>query len=581
MLEKGHQTPRYIIRDIIEPVVRDAIFNKEKFPSIDVKIVNVNTTLSFRIHSQVEDQGAADRLLKFMSVWGNGTTDQYEENGKIYISEISKDMYDDFSFPVLQMDKVEAPKTSSQKKASNNATTPIVTSEVSIDASEIVVPEAKIKKVNDANTLLTKWTNEKKIDISATVGAAGTVHSAIYDEIPDYLFTAINWQVEGISMDNARKVKDSAVLLVALEGQTKKEGLYVLPANWNSINVILAFIRWKEYGNKSWNYPDADFDAYLITTWTESIKKTLVTKVSEYKSGIKTKYIEAAVSAEIYRTILAGEFREKSLKNFNLQTLLASKPNKATSNSHCSEWKSLVSVMSQKSADVNNQQTVRRYFNIGQGGASTNVVLDEIALSKVFGKVKKSRLIIEPKEKQNDDRIKQRRDAYTFLNDIEERIESVAKSELENGKVKLQRIYDAFGDNEIGEDELTEFISRVKKFYEEANKAQVNVKEISLDGIKKVSILEKAILDIAAVLEEDDPLTIIMAFSGDPVTIIKPLINIIDALEIEIAKANTIIANKKAALGPDGEESIDNNRYSAELESINKSRQKIEGVVNV
>ena len=581
VLEKGHQTPRYIIRDIIEPVVRDAIFNKENFPSIDVKIVNVNTTLSFRIHSQLDDQDAADRLLKFMSVWGNGSPDQYEENGKIYISAISKDMYDDFSFPVLQMDKVEAPKTSSQKKASNNATTPIVTSEVSIDASEIVVPEAKIKKVNDANTLLTKWTNEKKIDISATVGAAGTVHSAIYDEIPDYLFTAINWQVEGISMDNARKVKDSAVLLVALEGQTKKEGLYVLPANWNSINVILAFIRWKEYGNKSWNYPDADFDAYLITTWTESIKKTLVTKVSEYKSGIKTKYIEAAVSAEIYRTILAGEFREKSLKNFNLQTLLASKPNKATSNSHCSEWKSLVSVMSQKSADVNNQQTVRRYFNIGQGGASTNVVLDEIALSKVFGKVKKSRLIIEPKEKQNDDRIKQRRDAYTFLNDIEERIESVAKSELENGKVKLQRIYDAFGDNEIGEDELTEFISRVKKFYEEANKAQVNVKEISLDGIKKVSILEKAILDIAAVLEEDDPLTIIMAFSGDPVTIIKPLINIIDALEIEIAKANTIIANKKAALGPDGEESIDNNRYSAELESINKSRQKIEGVVNV
>ena len=581
VLEKGHQTPRYIIRDIIEPVVRDAIFNKENFPSIDVKIVNVNTTLSFRIHSQLDDQDAADRLLKFMSVWGNGSPDQYEENGKIYISAISKDMYDDFSFPVLQMDKVEAPKTSSQKKASNNATTPIVTSEVSIDASEIVVPEAKIKKVNDANTLLTKWTNEKKIDISATVGAAGTVHSAIYDEIPDYLFTAINWQVEGITMDNARKVKDSAVLLVALEGQTKKEGLYVLPANWNSINIILAFIRWKEYGNKSWNYPDADFDAYLITTWTESIKKTLVTKVSEYKSGIETKYIEAAVAAEIYRTILAGEFREKSLKNFNLQTLLASKPNKATSNSHCSEWKSLVSVMSQKSADVNNQQTVRRYFNIGQGGASTNVVLDAIALSKVFGKVKKSRLIIEPEEKQNDDRIKQRRDAYTFLNDIEERIESVAKSELENGKAKLQRIYDAFGDNEIGEDELTEFISRVKKFYEEANKAQVNVKEISLDGIKKVSILEKAISDIAAVLDEDDPLTIIMAFSGDPVTTINRLINVIDALETEIAKAKTIIANKKAALGPDGEDSADNNRYSAELVSINQSRQKIEGMVKV
>ena len=105
------------------------------------------------------------------------------------------------------------------------------------------------------------------------------------------------------------------------------------------------------------------------------------------------------------------------------------------------------------------------------------------------------------------------------------------------------------------------------------------MKEISLDGIKKVSILEKAISDIAAVLDEDDPLTIIMAFSGDPVTTIKPLIDIIDALETEIAKANTIIANKKAALGPDGEDFVGNNRYSAELESINKSRQKIEGMV--
>ena len=58
---------------------------------------------------------------------------------------------------------------------------------------ETIIPAAKIKKANDANTLLTKWTNKKKIDISATVGAAGTVHAAVYDEIPDYLFTAINW----------------------------------------------------------------------------------------------------------------------------------------------------------------------------------------------------------------------------------------------------------------------------------------------------------------------------------------------------------------------------------------------------
>ena len=55
--------------------------------------------------------------------------------------------------------------------------------------------------------------------------------------------------------------------------------------------------------------------------------------------------------------------------------------------------------------------------------------------------------------------------------------------------------------------------------------------------LRRCQILEKAISDIAAVLDEDDPLTIIMAFSGDPVTTINRLINVIDALETEIAKA--------------------------------------------
>lgn len=573
VLEKGHQTPRYIIRDIIEPVVRDAIFNKSHFPSVEVKIINVNNTLSFRIRSQIADQDVAGRVLKFMSIWGDGTTNQYKKDDKIYVSGISTEVYEDFNLPILKMDFVEPPEE--QSDAESPSKPPVVTS------VESTIPSAKIKKVDDANAFLTRWTNDKKIDISANVGASGTVHSAIYDEIPNYLFTAINWQAEGISMDNARKVRDSAILLVALEGQTKNDGLFILPANWNSVDIILAFIRWKEYGNKSWNYPDSDFDAYLITSWTESIKSELVKKVSEYRDGIKANYIEAAVAAEIYRTILHGEFREKTLKNFNLQALLASKPNKVVKNSHCSEWKSLISVMAQKKADENNQQTVRKYFNIEQAGARTITVLDTIKLSKVLTKVKRQELKIEEEEKQGDDRIIQRRNAYTLLTDIEERIERVAKAELENGKAKLQRIMDAFGDDEIGEDELLEFISRVKKFYEEANRAQINVKEVSLDSIKRVSTLAKAIADIAIVLDETDPLTIIMAFSGDPVTVINPLLDVINSMEVEVAIARKQVTIKMEALGSDLRDEDSANRYLSELESIKLSRQKLEGLVNI
>ncbi len=581
ILEKGHQTPRYIIRDIIEPVVRDAIFNKNNFPSVDVKIVNVNTTLSFRIHSQISNESLADRLLKFMSVWGNGAPDQYEKDGKTYISAIQKELFDDFGFPILNMDVIQDPTPESVNPINPANTVSSVDNGSHIEVNNQTVPATKIKKLNEANTLLTKWTNDHVIDISATVGAAGTVHSAVYDEMPNYLYTAINWQAEGISMDNAKKVKDSSLLFIALEGQTKKEGLYTLLATWNNLNILLAFIRWKEYGNKSWNYPDADFDAYLITTWTESIKKELVKKVSEYKDGEESRYIEAAVTAEMYRIILAGEFREKSLKNFNAQTLLASKPNKLSNNSHSTEWRSLLSVMSQKGADVNNQQTVRRYFNIGQGGASSNVVLDSLLLSKVFGKVKRNKLVIAEDEKQSDDKVKLRRDAYTFLNDIEERLDNVAKAELSAGREQIQRIYDAFGDDEVGEEELSTFTERVKKFYEEANKSQVNVKEVPLDGIKKRDQIKKAISDIASVLDEDDPLTIIMAFSGDPIKTLKPLVEIIENLEKEMVKANNIVTTKKATSGTDWAEDSVRDRYSEELKIIQANKQKLERMVNV
>ncbi len=573
VLQKGHQTPRYIIRDIIEPVVRDAIFNKQNFPSLDIDIVNHNQTLTFRIHNQIDNQELGDRLYRFMSVWGNGKPEQYEENGVVYLATIRKEIYEDFGFPILKMDAV-SPEPVMTGPIIEPVPGPLVEEDTSI-------PAAKIKKVNDANTLLTKWSNEKKIDISATVGAAGTVHSAVYDEMPDYLFSAINWQAEGVSMDNAKKVKDSTVLLVALEGQTKNEGLYVLPATWNSINIVLAFIRWKEYGNKSWNYPDADFDAYLITTWTESIKKGLVKKVSEYKDGIETNYIEAAVAAEMYRTILAGEYRERSLKNYNLQALLASKPNKSTVNSHSTEWKSLLSVMAQKGADMNNQDTVRKYFNIGQGGASSIVVLDSISISKVFSKVKRNKLTIENDDRQADDRIKQRRDAYTLLSDIEERIGSVAQAELLIGREKVQRIFDAFGDDEIGEDEIAEFISRTKKFYEAANNAQVNIKEVSFDGLKKAASIEKAISDIAAVLDENDPLTIIMAFAGDPVSVIKPFIEVIDAVEAELNKAKSQIASKLEIIGLDVDSGTQNDRYTKEVKCILSCKETLERMAHV
>ena len=145
----------------------------------------------------------------------------------------------------------------------------------------------------------------------------------------------------------------------------------------------------------------------------------------------------------------------------------------------------------------------------------------------------------------------------------------------------MQLIFDALGDHEVDETIISEFVTRVKKFYDAANSAQVNVKEISLEPLKKTANLEKAILDIANAMEEEDPLNIIMAFSGDPVSVITPFVDIITNLEAEVEKANLQIKTKLDALGADGGNSESENRYKTEQEVISQCKEKIERMVNV
>lgn len=73
--------------------------------------------------------------------------------------------------------------------------------------------------------------------------------------------------------------------------------------------------------------------------------------------------------------ILCGEFREKSLKNLSVQYLFDSKSPKSAKTYHSKEWNALVTVLSQKGADIANKETVRQYFNIPQGDGNSIIVL--------------------------------------------------------------------------------------------------------------------------------------------------------------------------------------------------------------
>ncbi len=557
-LTKGHQTPRYIIRDIIEPVVTDILTSKESFPSNKYNLVNVNTVLSYRIHNQVKNEVEADRLLRFLSIWGNGTPDQYVQDGITYLSAVRKEIIEELGLPVVSLSESVAPVPIPESTPASG-TTPVT----GLSPVQPSISTKAQERVNKANAELTEWSNGKAIDISVTVGVGGILRAAQGD-MCDFLMSSINWQAEGISSDNITKVKNSSVHLVTFENQTKLRapGFYIMPANWDSMNVISAFIRWREYGSQSWDYPDADFDAYLVTAWVSRIKGLLVKAVDEM-SVCSTSYIEAAIAAEIYRMILCGEFRGQNLKKLTYKCLFETKPPKNSKTTHSKEWGSLVSLLSQKGADASNRETVRQYFNILQGSGGSIIVLDEPNLARVFQKVKKNKLSIAEEAFEITDAVKPRRDVFQYLKDILDRVDSVTKAEVSNALETIRKIYNYFGTDEIDEDDIQDLASKINEFYNEINKNLFSVAYVSTDAVKKsASRIAKSINDIGKVLDEDDSLTILMTFSDDPLSNLQPLMDLLEQLDTDLEKIDKQITTRKMSIGDVDEAADSNVRYN-------------------
>ena len=564
-LTKGHQTPRYIIRDIIEPVVREILETKGSFPSENYKIASIDTTLSFKIHNQVKDTAQAERLLRFLSIWGDGKPDQYTKDGVTYIASVRKEILEEFGLPAISLSEVDAPAEKAESRA------PIPTSEpvkAPAAVSEIVVSPEKQARITEANAILSKWIGGQSIDVSATVGVIGLLRSAL-GNLCTFLLDSINWQSKGISADEYQKLKQVKANLLCLERQTKGTGLYVVPATWENMNVIMAFARYAEYGNQSWNYIGADFDSYLVSSWVSKIKDDFIRAVTEKKEDDTASYIEAALAAEIYRMVLYGEFREKKLGNLTVKNLFEPKGMMAKESSHTQEWKSLVTVISQKGADEINRDTVRQYYNIVQGDGGSVIVLDDLRFTSTLRKVKGRKLNLEIGKAIENEPIKPRRDVFQHLKDIYDRVDKVARAELDNARGKLNSVYEHFDSEDIDEDDILDLVSAAKAFYSEIDKTQINLPTPSIDPVKKAAKqISKAVQDIGAVLDEDDALTILMTFSSDPLTQVKTLQALLDQLDKDVEKVTKALAIRQNGLDSADEKITIEGRYTNELGTI-------------
>ena len=436
-----------------------------------------------------------------------------------------------------------------------------------------------MEKVEKAVAVLSKWVEGQAIDVSSTGGTSGALRAA-RDDIAKYLLSAIPWQAEGISLDQMGKIQDSSAPLVDFEKQTRErtQGLYTMPASRESMRIIAAFLRWREYGGQSWAYPESDLDACFITSWTSRIKSALLKAVRE-NAAADASYIEAAIAAEIYQQILGGEFREKSLKNLTARHLLEEKSAKTEAKNHVQEWSALSALISQRGADEVNRKTVRQYFNIAQGDGGSVIVLDEPNLTRTLRKVKSNRLPVPETVFEMQDPVKRRRDVFDHLKKIVERVGKVADAEQEKARGMMEKIRSFWGADEFDDDETMEeddllmLAERVKAFYDEANRTQFSVAFFSTDPVKKgAKQIAKALSDVGGALEEKDPLAVLLAFSGDPLTALKPLLDLFERLEADFKKIDAEMAKRRASLGGEDSEEHSAARYEKELQKLEEGR---------
>lgn len=213
-LTKGQQTPRYIIRDIIEPFVGDVLRDRSAFPcdgDYCRPLLGYDQSLPELINNQISGQKEQDRMLRFLSVWGNGRPEISVDVEPRQISGIPETYLKEFGLPLIHFDRTAG--AGSQQQPAQVVPVPGKTA-----AQVQPVSDDKRQRYEAAYALLQRWRAGEVVDFSVTTGAVGVLNLAM-GILNDYAWSAINWQDWGVTADHEQRVKKARRNLSAWKGR--------------------------------------------------------------------------------------------------------------------------------------------------------------------------------------------------------------------------------------------------------------------------------------------------------------------------------------------------------------------------
>lgn len=487
------KTPRYIIREIIEPAVNDLIADKGIFP---IFLRSWRHTIKENFESRILDslsklQLGNDRnvykecLLALISYWGDGTFDINLE--KRTIAGISKLVYDKFGF------KKFANLYLGDKEGEKLEPEPVVELQPEPEPVYVSITEPKLYKVQPVST------NKKYDDFKNLINAwfyDGTVLNKareIRDALCSFVFDTLNWQQLGVSLELPNMVKNSSVVnLFAIEDQDRAnaKGLIELKRNEETKEVLLAIGKYLYLGNKSWQFVGAPEAIYTLTCWLELHKKGIVKAVTEQEPSVPT-YIECSLLAHlIYLSLTDRDIKRAA--DITVDKILTF--NSAFSNdkvSHSKEWKDLLAICNNDNAAKTNYERIVNYFNIIQGTAASKKYINYRVLENALKKLMKNQFEIDFSQ-INSSVLKDKKDAVEYCKKIYERVENVVKDEIAYVSALLSSLLTYFGyeeDDDINASDVRDILNSISNMYNKADQYGVNLKNLSFkcEQLKNIS----------------------------------------------------------------------------------------------
>lgn len=536
--DTSKRNPRALMREIIEPYIKDALDHLDEFPVRRPSFVAPNPELQNAIYNDKSlDDATKIRLSFFMYIWGDGTLRSYEKDGEMYVAGLPVSVYKQLGLPVIEGNRVSYVEKS-------DVEAPV---EVKKPKVEKIV-EKENEMVLTAMAEVDRWieSSDYKLSIGATTKNVRPLNDA-RKNINDYLFETIDWLSEGVSIDAMLKIRDTGnKYLVAFERQTKKsDAVLILPASIESRKIIEAFVRWNEVGKKSWNFEGSTDYLYRIQRWSDSIKPAIVEAITHYNST-ETNYFTYAAAAEYYRLILNGYCKNfQNPQNFSVDLLLNDNPAISMENSHTKTWNDLMK-MANGSDGQEARNCVLQFYNLPQGTShsSTNYEFDYVSFNKAVRKVLRTGLRFTDDELQLDDPVKKRRIYSEHLKKLLDRIESVVKDEVNALSAQIEKLKQFIDLEELEEaSDIEDLVKQISKFYGQAQTSHVGISvhydASKINSCKKNSgQILSSIKNAQQIIDTKEPVEALIRLSRDPMHGLKTFVELLAIAGADVEKAD-------------------------------------------